>query len=117
MSNEQNQISENEYNKYSLHLKQIFDQIDYYISKKNNYYQEIVDYIKQFPKLLENDKKINLNADKYFPIIAKSLQYESYKITDCVLKNLKPLISNNFLLGNTKENDITETENKNKNFI
>ena len=113
MSNEQNQISENEYNKYSLHLKQIFDQIDYYISKKNNYYQEIVDYIKQFPKLLENDKKINLNADKYFPIIAKSLQYESYKITDCVLKNLKPLISNNFLLGNTKENDITETENKN----
>ena len=113
MLNEQNEILENEYNKYSLHLKQIFDQIDYYISKKNNYYQEIVDYIKKFPKLLENDKKTNLNADQYFPIIAKSLQYESYKITDCVLKNLKILISNNFLLGNTKENDIiTESVNE-----
>ena len=113
MSNDQNQALDYEYNLYSLHLKQIFDQIDYYISKKNNYYQEIVDYIKKFPKLLENDKKINLNADKYFPIIAKSLQYESYKITDCVLKNLKVLISNNFLLGNTKENDIiTEPENE-----
>ena len=106
MSLNKNKILENDYKIYSFHLKKIFEQIDNYISKKNNYYQEILDYIKQIPTLLEKDKTSNLNADKYFPIISKSLQYESYKIAHCVLENIKILISNNFLICKTKLNKI-----------
>ena len=115
MDSDKNKTLESEFKNYSMYLKLIFDQIDYYISKKNNNYEEIVNYIKQFPSLLENDKTNNLNADKYFPIIGKSLQYESYKIADCVLKNLKLLISNNFLLGKTKEKEIILNSEKNEN--
>jgi len=115
MSSNKNKILENDYKIYSLHLKKIFEQIDNYISKKNNYYQEILDYIKQIPTLLEKDKTSNLNADKYFPIISKSLQYESYKIAHCVLENIKILISNNFLLGKTKLNEINSNLDNNNN--
>ena len=114
MSLNKNKILENDYKIYSFHLKKIFEQIENYISKKNNYYQEIIDYIKLFPTLLENDKT-SLNADKYFPIISKSLYYESYKIAYCVLENLKILISNNFLLGETKLNEINSNLNNNNN--
>ena len=115
MSSNKNKILENDYKIYSFHLKKIFEQIDNYISKKNNYYQEILDYIKQIPTLLEKDKTSNLNADKYFPIISKSLQYESYKIAHCVLENIKILISNNFLLGKTKLNEINSNLDNNNN--
>ncbi len=45
MDSDKNKTLENEFKNYSMYLKLIFDQIDYYISKKNNNYEEIVNYI------------------------------------------------------------------------
>ena len=114
MSTDLSKVNENNYKIYILHLNQIFNQIDYYLSKKNVHFQKIKNNIKEFRTILENENKSNLNADKYFPIIAKSLEYENYKIAYSVLDDLKFLISNNFLLGKTKENDIqSDLETKN----
>ena len=114
MSTDLSKVNENNYKIYILHLNQIFNQIDYYLSKKNVHFQKIKNNIKEFRTILENENKSNLNADKYFPMIAKSLEYENYKIAYSVLDDLKFLISNNFLLGKTKENDIqSDLETKN----
>ena len=87
------------YKLYGTILKQIFENINYYISKKNPYYKEIYDNTKIYLEKLPNDYE--LNADKYFPIISKSIIVENYKLGKYLFPDLKLLIKNNFLLGET----------------
>ena len=87
------------YKLYCSLMKTILDNINYYISKKNDYYQEIIDKTKQYLNQIEKD--CDLNADKYYPIIAKSILVENYKLGKYVFTNLNKVIKNNFLLGRT----------------
>ncbi len=84
---------------YCSYMKPIFENINYYISKKNPYYQEIYDKSESYLKKVESDYE--LNGDKYIPIIIKSLFTENYKLAKNVLPNLSKLIKNNFILGKT----------------
>ena len=88
-------------------LKFIFENINYYISKKNYYYQEIYDKTESYLKKIQIDYK--LNGDKYVPIIIKSIVTENYKIGKNVFPNLAQLIKNNFILGQTS---ISEYKNE-----
>ena len=72
-------------------------------------------FIKTYKDHLNEDKNQPLNGDKYFPIIAKSMEIENVKITDTVLTNLKILIENNLLLGKSKDNPIITPKDSNKN--
>ena len=89
------------YNLYTSHFKSIFENINYYISKKNPYYSEISEKCQIYLKKLTVD--YDLNGDKYIPIIIKSLYIENYKLAKYVLPDLSLLIKNNFILG---RNDI-----------
>ena len=64
-------------------------------------------------------KDYELNADKYFPILAKSITVENYKLGKYLFPNLKLLIKNNFLLGLTPINylelDIQSLNNNSNN--
>ena len=92
---------------YSSTLKNILDNINYYISKKNKFYQELLEKTKNY---LDNfDKKTRdfpLNADKYFILIYKSLIIENYKLAKNIFPGLKILIKNNFLIGKTELNEL-----------
>ena len=61
----------------------------------------------------------DLNADKYFPTLAKSITVENYKLGKYLFPNLKLLIKNNFLLGLTPINylelDIESLNNDSNN--
>ena len=89
------------YQLYTTHFRQIFENINYYISKKNIYYSEIIEKTESFTKKIAID--YDLNGDKYIPIIIKSLFIENYKLAKYVLPDLIILIKNNFILG---RNDI-----------
>ena len=87
------------YKLYCSILQPIFENVNYYISKKNPYYQEVFDKTKKYLDNLENDYE--LNADKYFPILSKSIAVEQYKLGKYLFPNLKLLIKYSFLLGET----------------
>ena len=89
------------YKLYISYFKKIFDNINYYISKKNPYYTEISEKIQIYLKKLSIDYE--LNGDKYIPIIIKSLYIENYKLAKYILPDLTLLIKNNFILG---RNDV-----------
>ena len=101
---------------YCSTLKTIFDNINYYISKKNNYYQEIVEKSKEYmDKIDKLSGEFSINADEYFILIYKSLLVENYKLAKYVLPNIKILIKNNFLLGDTSLNKFNlELDNINE---
>ena len=85
---------------YCSTLKTIFDNINYYISKKNNYYKEIYEKSKEYmDKIDKLSGEFSTNADEYYIIIYKSLLVENYKLAKNVIPNIKILIKNNFLLG------------------
>ena len=90
------------YKSYGSILKPIFENINYYISKKNPYYNEVYDQTKYYLEKLQND--YDLNADKYFPTLSKSIAVENYKLGKYLFPDLKLLIKNNFLLGKTPLN-------------
>ena len=85
------------YNLYTTYFKQVFENINYYISKKNPYYKEIQEKTELYRKKISTD--YDLNGDKYIPIIIKSLYLENYKLAKYVLSDLIILIKNNFILG------------------
>ena len=87
------------YKLYGSILKPIFENVNYYISKKNPNYKEVYDQTKEYLEKLQND--YDLNADKYFPILSKSLVVENYKLGKYLFPDLKLLIKNDFLLGET----------------
>ena len=93
------QKSAENYKLYGSILKPIFENVNYYISKKNPYYKEVYDKTKYYLEKLQNDYE--LNADKYFPILSKSIMVENYKLGKYLFPDLKLLIKNNFLLGET----------------
>ena len=95
-------IESERYELYGSILKPIFENVNYYISKKNPYYNDIYDKTKYYLEKLPNDYE--LNADKYFPILAKSIEVENYKLGKYLFPDLKLLIKNNFLLGKTPLN-------------
>ena len=90
------------YKLYGSILKQIFENINYYISKKNPNYKYVYEKTKYYLEKLPND--FDLNADKYFPVLAKSIEVENYKLGKYLFPDLKLLIKNNFLLGETPLN-------------
>ena len=90
------------YKLYGSILKPIFENVNYYISKKNPNYKEVYDKTKIYLEKLQNDYE--LNADKYFPILSKSIAVENYKLGKYLFPDLKLLIKNNFLLGDTPLN-------------
>ena len=100
------------YQLYITHFKQIFENINYYISKKNPYYQEIYEKSELYPKKIVID--YDLNGDKYIPIIVKSLYLENYKLAKYVLPNLSILIKNNFILG---LNDVVKYKSELNSFL
>ena len=75
------------YELYGSILKPIFENVNYYISKKNPNYKDIYDKTKLYLEKLPND--YDLNADKYFPILAKSIVSENYKLGKYLFPNLK----------------------------
>ena len=92
---------------YCSTLKSIFDNINYYISKKNNYYKEIYENSKNYMDKIDNlSGKYALKADEYFILIYKSLLVENYKLAKNVLPDIKILIKNNFLIGDTQLNKL-----------
>ena len=97
-----NNQSQEMYELYGSILKPIFENVNYYISKKNPNYKDVYDKTKLYLEKLPND--YDLNADKYFPILAKSIVSENYKLGKYLFPNLKLLIKNNFLLGLTPMN-------------
>ena len=103
--NESNRDKNNSQEKYELYnslLKAIFENINYYISKKNPNYKDIYEKTKTYLEKLPKDYE--LNADKYFPILAKSIIVENYKLGKYLFPDLKLLIKNDFLLGLTPIN-------------
>ena len=106
-SSSQNQtITNNEMKKlYNSTLKILFDNIQYYISKKNPFYKEIMEktikYIEKIDKLSEN---YDLNADIYFVLIYKSLTIENYKLAKNIFPQLNILLKNSLMTGNTSLN-------------
>ena len=57
---------------YCSTLKTIFDNINYYISKKNNYYKEIYEKSKEYmDKIDKLSGEFSTNADEYYIIIYK----------------------------------------------
>ena len=114
-----NNQSQEMYELYGSILKSIFENVNYYISKKNPNYKDIYDKTKLYLEKLPND--YDLNADKYFPILAKSIVSENYKLGKYLFPNLKLLIKNNFLLGLTPMNylelDIESLSNDNNSKI
>ena len=100
------------YKLYTNYFKRIFNNINYYISKKNPYYAEIYEQTQIYLKKLVIDYE--LNGDKYIPIIIKSLYIENYKLAKYVLPDLTLLIKNNFILG---RNDIIKFKTELSSFI
>ena len=87
---------------YCSTLKNIFDNINYYISRKNIYYKEILEKSKAYMEKIDKlTGEYDLNADEYFILIYKSLLVENYKLAKKIFPDIKILIKNNFLIGNT----------------
>ena len=87
---------------YLSTLRTILDNINYYISKKNIYYQEIVEKTKKYIEKIDKlTGEVKLDADKYFIILYKSLTVENYKLAKYFFPHFKLLIINNFLIGST----------------
>ena len=87
---------------YTSTLRTLFDNINYYISKKNIYYKEIIEKTKTIIEKIDNlSEDITLDADKYFPLIFKSLTVENYKLAKNTFPHLKILIKNNFITGSS----------------
>ena len=104
----QGQTITNEMKKlYTSTLKTLFDNINYYISKKNTYYKEIIEIAK---KNIEKIEKLSgdyvLNADQYFILMYKSLLVENYKLAKNLFPNLKILIKNSFITGSSPLNEF-----------
>ena len=100
---------------YCSILKEIFENVNYYISKKNPNYKEVYEKTKLYSEKLPKDYE--LNADKYFPVLAKSIVVENYKLGKYLFQNLKLLIKNDFLLGLTPINYLElDIQSLNKNF-
>ena len=104
----QGQTITNEMKKlYTSTLRTLFDNINYYISKKNTYYKEIIEITK---KNIEKIDKLSgdyiLNADQYFILMYKSLLVENYKLAKNLFPNLKILIKNSFITGNSPLNEF-----------
>ena len=99
----QGQTITNEMKKlYCSTLRTLFDNINYYISKKNAYYKEIIEITKKnIEKIDKLSGEFTLDADQHFPLIYKSLLVENYKLAKNVFPNLKILIKNSFITGNT----------------
>ena len=100
------------YNLYTTYFKQVFENINYYISKKNPYYKEIQEKTELYRKKISTD--YDLNGDKYIPIIIKSLYLENYKLAKFVLPDIIILIKNNFMLG---LNDIIKYKTELSSFL
>ena len=96
--------------KYIKIIKEIFSNIEYYLKSSNKYYNEIIDFCKIIKEKIkeEEEKKtennFDLDFDNYYHYIAKTLTTEHSKLCNIILNNLKLLIKNNLLLGNS--NDI-----------
>ena len=102
-NNKENNIyTQEKFELYISILKPIFENVNYYISKKNPNYKDVYDKTKIYLEKLAKDYE--LNADKYFPILAKAISVENYKLGKYLFPNLKLLIKNNFLLGLTPIN-------------
>ena len=104
----QGQIINNELRKiYTSTLRTLFDNINYYVSKKNTYYEEIKETtnrnIEEIGKLSEN---FMLDADKHFIIMYKSLTVENYKLAKNFFPSFKILIKNSFITGSTPINQL-----------
>ena len=92
---------------YTSTLKNIFDNINYYISRKNNYYKEILEKSKNYKEKIDHlSGDYALDADEYFILIYKSLLVENYKLAKNVFPDIKILIKNYFLSGNTQINKL-----------
>jgi hypothetical protein len=90
---------------YCSTLKTLFDNINYYISKKNAYYKEIIEKTKKYiDKIDKLSGDYPLDADKYFILIYKSLTVENYKLAKNLFPHLKILLKNSFITGNTPLN-------------
>ena len=90
---------------YCSTLKTLLDNINYYISKKNIYYKEILEETKKdIEKIDKLSGSYSLDADDYFLIIYKSLMVENYKLAKNLFPHLKILIKNSFMTGNTPLN-------------
>ena len=100
------------YNLYTTYFKQVFENINYYISKKIPYYKEIQEKTELYRKKISTD--YDLNGDKYIPIIIKSLYLENYKLAKFVLPDIIILIKNNFMLG---LNDIIKYKTELSSFL
>ena len=112
---ENNNNSNKELNeKYKNILKEIFSNIKYYLKYSNKYYDEIIEFCKNFEKTLnEEENNLELNADIYYHFIAKALTTEHSKMCNIILNNIKLLINNNFLLGNSNDILIKIPDNSN----
>ena len=78
---------------YLSTLRTILDNINYYISKKNIYYQEIVEKTKKYIEKIDKlTGEVKLDADKYFIILYKSLTVENYKLAKYFFPHFKLLI-------------------------
>ena len=109
MSENNNSNNKELIEKYKNILKEIFSNIKYYLKYSNKYYNEIIEFCKNFEKTLKEEENslennLELNADIYYHFIAKALTTEHSKMCNIILNNIKLLINNNFLLGNS--NDI-----------
>ena len=106
---------------YTSTLRTLFDNINYYISKKNTYYKEIIEKTKKIIEKIDNlSEEISQNADNYFPLIFKSLTIENYKLAKNTFPHLKILIKNSFITGSTPLNYFNidfEQFNENEEFF
>ena len=99
---------------YCSTLKKIFDNINYYISKKNTYYKELLEKSKNYiDKIDKLSGDYALNSDEYFILIYKSLLVENYKLAKNVLPDIKILIKNNFFKGDTPLKELNFDVDKN----
>ena len=118
MSENNNSSNKELLEKYKNILKEIFSNIKYYLKYSNKYYNEIIDFCKNFEKTFKEEEEslennLELNADIYYHFIAKALTTEHSKMCNIILNNLKLLIKNNFLLGNSNDIPIKIPDNLN----
>ena len=99
----QDQIVTNEMKKlYCSTLRTLFDNVNYYVTKNNTYYKEILEKSKKYmDKIDKLSGDFPLDANEYFILMYKSLTVEKYKLGKNLLQNLKILIKNSFITGNS----------------
>ena len=99
----QDQVVTNEMKKlYCSTLRTLFDNVNYYVTKNNTYYKEILEKSKKYmDKIDKLSGDYPLDANDYFILMYKSLTVEKYKLGKNLLQNLKILIKNSFITGNS----------------